>query len=332
MSLLGGILQGAGSLLGGIFGYAGQKSANDANLKATRETNEANRLLNERQYEMSKEFWNMQNEYNLPSSQMQRLKDAGLNPQLVYGNGSVVGNSSSAPSVPSVIPNQAFTGHKNELAPLGDAFGQMAYSISQLETLRSQQDLYRVNAEKSASEKVNQDIKNEILGNNAVAEGQMSQARLENIKADTSLKNWTTDLTTAKTNNEIINSNVLAKQLDKIEADIAYTLERKKLLPIEADKLRANVKQLEASAKSLNSLSDKTELESDVLANDLIYRDLNNLIDSYEKIYKVLFAGNSVYGRIFSDIAKLLGTATDRQAPITDALKEILEEKGYDFK
>lgn len=31
--------------------------------------------------------WNRANAYNAPSAQMQRLKDAGLNPNLVYGNG-----------------------------------------------------------------------------------------------------------------------------------------------------------------------------------------------------------------------------------------------------
>lgn len=40
-------------------------------------------------------FWNMQNEYNTPSAQMQRLKDAGLNPNLIYGTSptSAVGNA-----------------------------------------------------------------------------------------------------------------------------------------------------------------------------------------------------------------------------------------------
>lgn len=33
------------------------------------------------------DFWKMQNAYNDPSAQMQRLKEAGLNPHLVYGNG-----------------------------------------------------------------------------------------------------------------------------------------------------------------------------------------------------------------------------------------------------
>lgn len=38
--------------------------------------------------------WQMQNAYNSPQAQMQRLKEAGLNPNLVYGNG-VEGNSAS---------------------------------------------------------------------------------------------------------------------------------------------------------------------------------------------------------------------------------------------
>lgn len=33
------------------------------------------------------EDWKMQNEYNSPAAQMKRLKQAGLNPHLVYGNG-----------------------------------------------------------------------------------------------------------------------------------------------------------------------------------------------------------------------------------------------------
>jgi len=42
------------------------------------------------------EMWHMQNAYNTPSSQMARFKDAGLNPHLIYGQGSH-GNSSQTP-------------------------------------------------------------------------------------------------------------------------------------------------------------------------------------------------------------------------------------------
>lgn len=36
-------------------------------------------------------FWNMQNKYNTPAAQMQRYKDAGLNPNLIYGQSNVSG-------------------------------------------------------------------------------------------------------------------------------------------------------------------------------------------------------------------------------------------------
>ncbi len=45
------------------------------------------------------QMWNLQNAYNDPSAQMERLEKAGLNPNLVYGGGNVSGNTSgSAPS------------------------------------------------------------------------------------------------------------------------------------------------------------------------------------------------------------------------------------------
>jgi hypothetical protein len=40
-------------------------------------------------------MWKESNAYNSAAAQMERLKAAGLNPNLVYGNGAVVGNSSS---------------------------------------------------------------------------------------------------------------------------------------------------------------------------------------------------------------------------------------------
>lgn len=53
--------------------------------------NRAQRKWNEKMYDRQRtdalSDWNMQNEYNNPLNQMARLKDAGLNPNLVYGNG-----------------------------------------------------------------------------------------------------------------------------------------------------------------------------------------------------------------------------------------------------
>lgn len=57
-----------------------------------------NKELSELQYQQNIASWNMQNEYNSPVAQRQRLEDAGLNPALLYGNGGgSTGNASQMP-------------------------------------------------------------------------------------------------------------------------------------------------------------------------------------------------------------------------------------------
>lgn len=51
------------------------------------------------------EMWNMQNEYNSPQAQMQRYQDAGLNPHLIYGQGTP-GNATTQPKYNT--PNDEF--------------------------------------------------------------------------------------------------------------------------------------------------------------------------------------------------------------------------------
>lgn len=76
-----------GDAISGIAGMAAQHSAN-----------ETNKELAKYAFEQNEKMWHMQNEYNDPSAQMERLRKAGLNPNLVYGNG-VTGNAAgSAPN------------------------------------------------------------------------------------------------------------------------------------------------------------------------------------------------------------------------------------------
>lgn len=51
--------------------------------------------------------WNAMNAYNHPVEQMKRLREAGLNPLLVYGSGGVTGNTTSGGSVPNVATPEA---------------------------------------------------------------------------------------------------------------------------------------------------------------------------------------------------------------------------------
>lgn len=58
--------------------------------------------LNEEAFNQNLRMWNLQNAYNDPVAQMQRLSKAGLNPNLVYGGGNVTGNTTS--NYPTIEP------------------------------------------------------------------------------------------------------------------------------------------------------------------------------------------------------------------------------------
>lgn len=81
----------AGSLIGGAFNLGGMALQHKYNKEMAALQN---------QYNM--DMWQMQADYNSPTAQMSRLRDAGLNPNLAYGN-ATTGNMSSAPEM--VAPN-----------------------------------------------------------------------------------------------------------------------------------------------------------------------------------------------------------------------------------
>ncbi|WGL31429.1 DNA pilot protein [Dipodfec virus UOA04_Rod_1040] len=75
-----------GSAVGGLFGLGSQVSTNNAQMR-----------LAQFAYDKNLEMWHKQNQYNTPKNQKARMIEAGFNPNLVYGNGSVVNTSSNAP-------------------------------------------------------------------------------------------------------------------------------------------------------------------------------------------------------------------------------------------
>lgn len=79
------------SLLGPLIGAGSSFLGQQANAQSQQQQNAIDQQYSTQMYERQKadsiEFWNMQNQYNDPQAQMARLQNAGLNPNLVYGNG-----------------------------------------------------------------------------------------------------------------------------------------------------------------------------------------------------------------------------------------------------
>lgn len=163
MSVLGGIVSGVGSLLGGLGSSAMNNKAvqdtNKANMEIAKYQSQWQQQENEKAYQRSLEMWNLQNEYNSPTQQMARIRAAGLNPNLVYGNG-VAGNS--AGSTPQYEPArfnaptmQAYRGWN---LGISDAVSQfLAYRTvkAQVDNMEAQNSLIRQQTATEATRQAN---------------------------------------------------------------------------------------------------------------------------------------------------------------------------------
>lgn len=101
-------LNAAAAAGGNLVGFFAETKAAKKNRQLAREQNHANiqwqQRMNERNWELAEfntirnrqwalDDWHMNNAYNSPEQQMQRYREAGLNPHLMYGN---VANSPAA--------------------------------------------------------------------------------------------------------------------------------------------------------------------------------------------------------------------------------------------
>lgn len=139
-----------GALGGSMIGAGAQKNANATNLELARYQNNWQQAENERAFDRSVSLWNQQNEYNSPSAQMSRLRQAGLNPNLVYSSG-VTGNS--AGSAPQMQPAKAqratmepYRGWNLGLSDAVSLYWSSKQAKAQVENMEAQNKLIREQA------------------------------------------------------------------------------------------------------------------------------------------------------------------------------------------
>lgn len=82
----------AGALVSGLAGVVSGAAQGAGEVKAAREYNKGQRQLAQYQNAWNLTQWYRQNDYNTPLAQMERYREAGLNPNLAIGNS---GNSTS---------------------------------------------------------------------------------------------------------------------------------------------------------------------------------------------------------------------------------------------
>lgn len=130
-------------LLAGMVGASavGSTISSYGNYRQQQLANQANRQLADLEWERNKEMWHMQNEYNTPASQMQRYRDAGLNPNLMYQQGTP-GNASSSPTYSRPTMQAARMAEFNtNIAPMLQTYADLNVKQAQVNNIKAQTDL-----------------------------------------------------------------------------------------------------------------------------------------------------------------------------------------------
>jgi hypothetical protein len=190
----------------------------------------SNRRAFKRNEKLYWESWNATNEYNHPVQQMARLKEAGLNPALMYGKSGGTGNAVAGPTPQS------------DAAQIPDLAGGLAYSELQLQ-------------------------KSQIETNKANAENLSSQSQLNAQKTATEVKNQALiEEQTGKTAAERISAKARADLADQLtEASLQAQLIGIKKDVAGVELTKAQTVGAKASAANTKANTAKTKLETNVL-------------------------------------------------------------------
>lgn len=224
------ISPGLGTIIGGIGGAAisaiGSFFGNRSNRKASAEAFEREskfareeRLAQQRWIE---QMYEKNNSYNSPAAQMQRLKEAGLNPDLMYSRGDV-GNA-TAPEA----PQQAMTPRYNVIPT--NTYGQTAQ-------IAADAGLKAAQARLANSESKKTDTEESLL----TADYLLRKARTE---SDIELNN-----STIYVNHELGQLNhaeaeVAAKKLQEIDVAMSEARERINTMKAQQSQIDENIVQL----------------------------------------------------------------------------------------
>jgi hypothetical protein len=204
--------------------------------------NRKTREWNEKMYQMQRQHslqdWTMQNEYNSPAAQMQRLKMAGLNPNLVYGKG--------ADNVSGAVRSADVKGW-NPQAPefnLGSTMGQY-YDVrmknAQIDNLKAQNTAIVNDAILKSIQALNlgEDIKGKQINNKYLENLKLSQLSM----MDQNIRKIQTDVDVSLAANERAEIQTATNVQEAVERILNSRAQRSKT-EVEKDYYRQQIQNL----------------------------------------------------------------------------------------
>ena len=246
---VGGALLNAG--LGVVGNFLGNKQAE----KNQQKQNEFNAQEAQKTREWQEKMWNLNNEYNTPLAQVNRLQDAGLNPNLVYGNGSMQNvspmASSSAQASSTPFNDSIAARHAKNFDAIMRGL-QTAITFQELKNKKAEGKNIESNTEKNNAEaqESQQRAKNletenkfnlDTFDARKVAielQNQLSEQQRLKLYADTQTATKQLDQIDAVISNLQSSTDLNKAQVENIHTNIARTLA---LLPKELEQMNAAI-------------------------------------------------------------------------------------------
>lgn len=225
--------------ISGLFGMVGNQQLSDAQVKAQRDMNERNIAFQQQQNAENRQFaldmWGKNNAYNTPQMQMERFKAAGLNPHLIYGQGSA-GNASPTQYAGKAPEVQAEAPTTNILKELGSA------------TFNTQQQYLANKNIQAQTEATNADKALKIQN---VAESATRQAKTD---YDLALAKNLEKTVIAKAQADL---NYTNEAMEGVKASTNLTISQTKLNDLQKDKLKEETNML---IQSMNESAKRIQL------------------------------------------------------------------------
>lgn len=271
-----------GSVLGGLGSFVGTNNANKTNMKINQQQIAYDREKTAGQMYWSEKMWQKENAYNTPAMQVQRLKDAGINPYFALGQitPSMQNGFPSSPSggAPAALPAQPV-----DYGSLGRG---IADAVSQYYNMRNMQALNR----KTEAEAQSQEIHNKYLD----LRNMLDLLKLKEDKSLTYTQNkylseqyyqlseqheWNNVRNQAEANQAVHMARVAEEQIENQQLQNAVLKFDIKIQPYKLGLLQNQIKEVASSVAA--NLASANASNKQALLNEALEDQARNLTNKY---------------------------------------------------
>lgn len=254
------------------------------------------------QAELNQQVIDQQNRYNSPIAQMERLREAGLNPNLVYGNG-VDGNQSSSPNV----------GIANRSPNADFGFAESVNNIFKRRQIENESALAEANVDQIRANRVltlaryldtMEDVKRKDATFTPFV--QRAYTELDKMNSEIEVNQQRRDNIRQQTNNLEITANNLIEEGNYLAARTSLTKEQATTEVVRRASLKAGIyltyRQAEEVAARIENIKSSTglrQLEYEIKETEWLSSDeLNNWLKDHPNVEMGVEVVDAVIDRI----------------------------------